>query len=114
MIRDVHQSEREQDQRPIPRRRQPPRFWSRAMLFAASVLLANGLFGERGLLDGVRAQRVSQSAARDLSRLRDENERLRTQIRQLRDDPATIEAIARRELGLVRPGEVMVTVRDLP
>jgi cell division protein FtsB len=48
-----------------------------------------------------------------LARVRQENARLRDEIRRLRSDPATIEAVARQELGLARPGEIVVTIRDL-
>lgn len=95
-------------------RRGPRRFWSHLALFAASVLLVNGLFGERGLLQGRRARRSYAAAAEDLMRLRQANDALRERARRLRSDPATIEAVARGELGLVRPDEILVTVRDLP
>lgn len=35
-------------------------------------------------------------------------EELRRRIRRLREDPATLERLAREEMGLVRPGEVVV------
>ncbi len=104
---------REWEYRPAVPRRQPRRFWSHAMLFAASVLLMTGLFGERGLLESLRAQRAFAAAAHDLARLRQENDALREQARRLRNDPATIEALARGDLGLVRPGEILITVRDV-
>jgi hypothetical protein len=31
----------------------------------------------------------------------------------LREDRTTIEAVARKELGLIRPGEVLVYVHDI-
>jgi cell division protein FtsB len=99
--------------RPAPPRRQPRRFWSRVALFAACVLLVNGLFGERGLMDTIRARRAFSTAARDLDQLKRENAALRDQARRLRDDPATIEAVARGDLGLIRPGEILVTIRDV-
>ena len=39
----------------------PPvrRFWSHAVLFAACLLLGNGLFGERGLTETLRASATS-------------------------------------------------------
>jgi cell division protein FtsB len=89
------------------------RFWSHAMLFAACVLLVNGLFGERSLLESIRARRVYARAARDLARLKQENADLRDQARRLRNDPATIESVARADLGLLRAGEILVTVRDV-
>ena len=101
------------DARPALPRRQPRRFWPHVMLFAATVLLVNGLFGERGLTDTIRARRAYLAASRDLDRLKRDNAALREQARRLRDDPATIESVARGELGLLRPGEILVTVKDV-
>ena len=96
----------------VPRRRSR-RFWSHLLLFAASVLLVNGLIGERGLLATMRARRAYAGAAYDLARLRQANEALRERARRLRNDLGTIEAVARGELGLAGPGEIVVTVRDV-
>jgi cell division protein FtsB len=83
------------------------------MMFAACVLLVNGLFGERGLMDTIRARRAYSNAARDLDRLKRDNEALRERARRLRTDPATIESVARGELGLIRPGEILFTIKDV-
>jgi cell division protein FtsB len=96
----------------IPRR-QPRKFWSQAILFAACVLLVNGVFGEKGLMDTIRARKAFAASFRDLDRLKRENAALRDEARRLRSDPATIESVARGELGLVRPGEILVTVKDV-
>ena len=82
------------------------------LLFAGSVLLVNGLIGERGLLETVRARRAYAAACEDLARLRQENQALRERARRLRSDPRTIEDVARGELGMVGAGEILVTVRD--
>jgi len=97
----------------IPRRHQPRRFWSHVVLFAACVLLVNALIGDRGLMDTLRARKAYAAAAGDLTRLKHENAALRDEVRRLRNDPATIESVARGELGLVRPGEILVTIRDV-
>lgn len=96
----------------IPRRGEPRRRWSRLLLFAAVVLLINALVGDKGLTEAIRARKNYARAADDLARIQRENAALRDEIRQLRTDPAAIEAIARRDLGLMRRGEVMVTVRE--
>ena len=83
------------------------------MLFAACVLLVNGLFGERGLTETLRARRSFAAAQQDLVRLKHENDTLRDLAGRLRDDPATIEGVAREELGLLRPGEIVVTVKTV-
>lgn len=93
-------------------RREPRRFWSHAMLFTACVLLVNGLFGERGLTETIRAQRACAASTRELNDLKQENSRLRDVARRLRTDPATIESVAREQLGLVREGEILVTIHD--
>lgn len=97
---------------PVPRR-QPRRFWSHAILFAACVLLVNAVFGDKGLMDSLRARKASTAAAHELERLKRENASLRDQVRRLRSDPSAIEAVARGELGLVRPGEILVTIKDV-
>jgi cell division protein FtsB len=97
----------------IPKRQQQQRsFWTHAMLFTACVLLVNGLFGDHGLTETFRAQRARAQALRELNRLKQENASLREMARRLTNDPATIEAVARGQLGLVREGEILVTVRD--
>ena len=41
-----------------------------------------------------------------------ENARLREDVRRLRFDPGTIEALARKELGLIKPGEVLFIIKN--
>ena len=91
---------------PLPRRQRGP-WLRRAMLLTICVVLADSLFGERGLSERTRAIHAYQQAVRDLSALRNENAGLREQIRRLQSDPATIELVAREELGLIRRGELL-------
>ena len=42
-----------------------------------------------------------------------DNAELREMARRLREDPAAIEEQARRELGLIKPGEVLFIVKDI-
>ena len=76
------------------------------MLFTACVLLVNGLFGERGLTETIRARRAYAASIGDLNQVKRENAELRDMARRLRTDPATIEAVARGQLGLVDEGGV--------
>jgi cell division protein FtsB len=76
------------------------------------VLLADALVGERGLVATTRARRVAGDVADKVERLREENRLLREKAKRLRDDPTTIESLAREELGLIHPGEVLVVVKD--
>jgi cell division protein FtsB len=92
-------------------------FWRKALnyllVFATVVLVVDALVGERGLVATTRARRVSDELAAKVQRLRGENGRLRESARRLREDPTTIELKAREELGLIRPGEVLVVIKDL-
>ena len=98
---------------PAVPRREPRRFWSQAMLFLACVLLVNGLFGEHGFTETRRARRAATAAAAELARLQHDNDRLRAEVQRLRDDPATIESVARSRLGMARPGEIVVNIGDV-
>jgi cell division protein FtsB len=84
------------------------------LLFVASVIVVNGLVGDRGLLAMIRARREYDAAAANVAQQRAENARLREEARRLREDPAAIEELARRELGLIKPGEKVFIIKDVP
>jgi cell division protein FtsB len=84
------------------------------VLFVASIIIVDGLVGDRGLLAMLRARHEYEELAASIARQRAENARLRDQARRLREDPAAIEEIARRELGLIKPGERVFIVKDVP
>jgi len=76
------------------------------------VLAVNGLIGERGLSETLRARREFQSAVAELSRVQYENAVLAETVRQLQQDAPTIENVARAELGLIKAGEILVVVKS--
>jgi cell division protein FtsB len=84
------------------------------LLLVASVIVVDGLVGERGLLAILRARQDYDAMSATIARQRAENARLREVARRLREDPAAIEEIARRELGLIKPGERVFIVKDVP
>jgi cell division protein FtsB len=83
------------------------------LIFATVVLLVDALVGEKGFVETMRARRQSGDVVASVERLRDENASLRERARRLREDRTTIESVAREELGLIRPGEVLVILKDL-
>jgi cell division protein FtsB len=83
-------------------------------LFVVCVLVVDALVGDQGLVATMRARKQYDRLAADIARLRSENAGLRETARRLREDPAAIEEIARRELGLMSPGETLFIVRDIP
>ena len=76
------------------------------------VLVVDALVGDKGLLETIRARRQYAEVETALAARRQENARLRDDVRRLKEDPASVEAIAREELGLIRPGEVLFIVHE--
>lgn len=82
------------------------------LVFVTLVLVTDALVGEKGLIESMRARRQHREVAASLDALRRENARLRENVRRLRDDPGAIESLAREQLGLIRPGEVLFIIKD--
>ena len=98
------------------RRRAGRRSWvalAAGPLLALAACAATLLFDlETGLLPMTRlADEVERTRLR-VEQLQQERARLRTGVRRLRGDPAAIEAVAREQLGMVRPGEIVVRWDD--
>lgn len=84
------------------------------LVFVTLVLVIDALVGEKGLLETIRARKQHQQLTASIERLRAENAALREEARRLREDPSAIESLARQELGLIRPGEMLFIVKDAP
>lgn len=84
------------------------------MVFLGCVLFVDALVGDKGLLAMNKARQDFRTLETALTRARADNARLREEARRLREDPRAIEEIARRELGLIKPGEKLFIVRDIP
>ena len=76
------------------------------------VLAANAVIGERGLLESRRAERRHDNLLDSIKSLKQENQGLQNRKKRLDEDPTSIEPIARQELGLIRPGEIVFIVKD--
>jgi len=85
-----------------------------ALALGAFVLMVNALVGERGYLATLQAKREYSALTASVAALKQENQRFMQQIQALQNDPVALEDVARRELGLVRPGETLVIIRDAP
>ena len=89
------------------------RFARYALGFVTAVLVIDAVFGEKGLFALLKARRDFAGVEASLAQARAENARLREDARRLREDPEAVEAIARRELGMIKPGEKLFIVRDV-
>jgi len=82
-------------------------------LLAGCVLVIDALVGDKGLLAMIQARQTYRALEGSLADVRAENTRLREQARRLREDPAAVEELARRELGLIKPGEKLFIIKDI-
>ena len=111
--------ETESVERPAPTAPKPTlasrgrRLLRHALVFITAVIVIDAIAGEKGLLALLEARREYSVLERSLERARAENAELRDLARRLREDPAAIEEQARRELGLIKPGEVLFIVKDI-
>ena len=80
------------------------------LLTVAMLLLA--VFNEKGALQVHAQARKLSTIESEVSRLDAENKKLTAEIQALRSDPTTIEKLAREELKLVKPGEVVLVTPE--
>jgi cell division protein FtsB len=71
------------------------------------VLLVHDVFGTHGFLAMRRKQDDIHKVSGVLDRLNKQNALLEQDVQDLKSDPETIRKIAREELGLAKPGEVI-------
>ncbi len=92
---------------PAQHRRSP---WIALVLLVGLGVTMAGIFPFRQI---IAQQRQVELAEQKLEALEAENANLEAQIREL-ETPVELERLAREELGLVRPGEIAVTVNPAP
>jgi cell division protein FtsB len=84
------------------------------LAFALSLLLLQDIFGTHGLIAMRRSQQEAAQVQREIDQINDENRQLQGRVKALKSDPATIERIAREEMGLARPGEYIFKIPSKP
>ena len=88
------------------------------MMLACGLLGVNIIMGTRVSIDSLtghrEAARERLRLEREIENLRRDNRQMRDRARKLREDPNEIEAVARRELGLIRRGEILFLLADAP
>jgi cell division protein FtsL len=76
----------------------------------ALVMIVHNIFGTHGFLAMRRTQNEIQKVKADLEHLNKENAALDEERKALKSDPRLIEKIARDDLGLARPGEIIIRI----
>ena len=85
--------------------------WLTLVLMGSSLfllaLMAFTIWGDRGLLAMWSTQHDLERLVREIEIVEQKNATLVREVQRLRSDLGYIEKIAREELGLVRPGEIV-------
>ncbi|MGH7422413.1 MAG: FtsB family cell division protein [Candidatus Methylomirabilales bacterium] len=81
------------------------------LLCFLGVLFLLSLFGDRSLLQLYQMWSVETHLEQQIEALKQENALLRQEVEALRRHPSQSEEVARRDLGLVRPGETVYQFR---
>ncbi len=96
---------------PGPRVKPAPSFWSRharTILGAAILLIGiHDVLGPHGFLAMRRTQKEMDQLRSQVDHLNLENDRLAVDAKALKSDPQAVERIAREDMGLARPGEMI-------
>ncbi len=88
----------------------------RRLAVAAVLVCALGLavFAGRNAVVLWQMQREIEAAERDVARLSAQQKQLEGLAERLRNDPASIEKVAREEMGMVREGETVLKFPSQP
>jgi cell division protein FtsB len=79
---------------------------------ALFALLVHDIFGAHGFIAMRRTQKEIEQVRQQIGKLNDENKSLTDEVTSLKTDPKAIERIAREDMGLARPGELIYKLPD--
>jgi cell division protein FtsB len=99
------------DEHSSPRSSRRAPWWAVLIILA---LVAMALFGDKGVLRALQANREKGDLEAQVKALEATNDELRKEIQALRNDPRTIENLARKELGMVKDDELVYQFRTPP
>lgn len=83
-----------------------------ALALVVLTLIVHEIFGENGYLAMRRKQQEFESLQLQIEKLKQENQRLEQQIKSLRSDPKAIEKLAREQMKMARPGELIYVLPE--
>ncbi|MDE2180258.1 MAG: septum formation initiator family protein [candidate division NC10 bacterium] len=82
----------------------------RRLIFVAvlAILIAiSSMVGKKSLVKVLQMTKTTTELQQEITRLRQVNEGLTREIQALTNNPGQVEMIAREDLGLVKPGEIV-------
>ena len=74
---------------------------------ALLALFLHDVFGTHGFLAMLRTQKEIKQIREQIGKINAENKSLSNEVNALKTDPKAIERIAREDMGLARPGELI-------
>jgi cell division protein FtsL len=84
------------------------------LALALFALLVHDVFGTHGFIAMRRTQMEIEQIREQIGKMNEQNKSLTEQVNSLKSDPKSIERIAREEMGLARPGEMIFKLPDSP
>jgi len=75
--------------------------------FTLTIIIGLTIFSQRGLIHMMQLQEELQELKDYNDRLQNNNKSLKQEIRLLKNNPHYMEELARKELGLVKKGEIV-------
>ena len=82
------------------------------LVLLALALTVHEIFGERGYFALRRRRQELQNLQQQVKQLQDENQKLEQQIKALKSDPKAIEKVAREQMKLAKPGEIIYVLPE--
>jgi len=93
-------------------RRKRRRYLTYAVLVVSTILMVNALVGDHGYLATIRGQRDADTLLEQIDKVKQQNRQLADLTYRIKHDPAALEEAARRDLGLIKPGETVIIEHD--
>lgn len=82
------------------------------LILVCLALVVHEIFGQNGILALRHQRRELEALQQKIQQLQQENEQLARQIKALRSDPKAIEQLAREQMRMARPGEIIYTLPE--
>jgi cell division protein FtsB len=88
------------------------RYAAFALILICVTLFVHEIFGIHGWLALRHQQNELQTLRQQIQQLQQENQQLEQQIKGLKSDPKAIEKLAREQMRMARPGEIIYTLPE--
>jgi len=88
------------------------RYATLVLVVVCAALLAHEILGAHGFMALRQEKKEIESLRKQIRQLQEENEQLDKRVKSLQSNPKTIERLAREQMRLARPGELIFTLPE--